>query len=96
VVRLERQPGQKESRYAHLLGGPVAAEAWDVDVPAAAAAGTATGAGPGGGSGDRFAALEARIAAVEAELAELRRELGHEVRAFDRSSGGQTHEPSGP
>jgi uncharacterized protein YceH (UPF0502 family) len=26
IVRLERQPGQKEARYAHLLSGPVAAE----------------------------------------------------------------------
>jgi uncharacterized protein YceH (UPF0502 family) len=27
VVRLARQPGQKEARYAHLLSGPVAADA---------------------------------------------------------------------
>jgi uncharacterized protein YceH (UPF0502 family) len=26
IARLERQPGQKEARYAHLLSGPVAAE----------------------------------------------------------------------
>jgi uncharacterized protein YceH (UPF0502 family) len=42
VVRLERQPGQKEARYAQLLGGPVDAGAYahpDVGAPAHAAAG---------------------------------------------------------
>ncbi|MDQ1565808.1 MAG: uncharacterized protein QOF96_688 [Actinomycetota bacterium] len=42
VVRLERQPGQKEARYAQLLGGPGDAGAYahpDVGAPAHAAAG---------------------------------------------------------
>ena len=71
VVRMERQPGQKEARYAHLLGGPVAAEAWPEEAPApvARSAGSA-------GRGDRLGALEERLAAVEAGLADLRRELG--------------------
>jgi uncharacterized protein YceH (UPF0502 family) len=68
VVRMERQPGQKEARYAHLLGGPVAAEAWPEDAPAPVATPTARS--------DRFTALEERLAAVEASLADLRRELG--------------------
>jgi uncharacterized protein YceH (UPF0502 family) len=33
IVRLERQPGQKEARYAHLLSGSVAAEAMAVSHP---------------------------------------------------------------
>lgn len=69
VVRLERQPGQKESRYAHLLGGAVEAEA-----PVGASAPPAPADTPE--SGDRMAALEARVAALETALAELRAELG--------------------
>lgn len=68
VLRLERHPGRKESRYAHLLGGAVEA-------------GTPVGswAPPDAMSeprDDRVAALEARVAALEAALAELRGELG--------------------
>jgi uncharacterized protein YceH (UPF0502 family) len=85
VVRLERQPGQKEARYAQLLGGPVDAGWVEEDRPArapAAAAGTST-APVAASAADRLAALEARLAAVEADLAilraehlELREELG--------------------
>jgi uncharacterized protein YceH (UPF0502 family) len=91
VVRLERQPGQKEARYAQLLGGPVDAGAgWaEEERPEAA---TATAAGPTVPStpgspaqidSDRLTALEKRLADVESELAilqaehqELREELG--------------------
>jgi uncharacterized protein len=65
VVRLERAPGQKEARYAHLLSGPPdesAVAAVDVERPRSA--------GP-----DRLAALEARVEALEEGLAELRKEL---------------------
>jgi uncharacterized protein YceH (UPF0502 family) len=87
VVRLERQPGQKETRFTQLLGGPV-----DAAVYAAAYAaedrpergersdGSAT---PSPARPDRIAALEERLAAVETELSllqaehrELREELG--------------------
>jgi uncharacterized protein YceH (UPF0502 family) len=88
VMRLERQPGQKEARYAQLLGGPVDAAAWAT--PAAAGAG-AGDEHPGRSDAfpptvarpDRVAALEARVESLEAELAilraehrELREELG--------------------
>jgi hypothetical protein len=65
VVRLERAPGQKEARYAHLLSGPpdeAAVAAVDVERPRAA--------GP-----DRLAALEERVEALEEALAALRKEL---------------------
>jgi len=83
-MRLERQPGQKEARFAQLLGGPVDAAAWA----------TSAGAGddrpertdsfaPPPARTDRVAALEARVESLEAELAilraehrELREELG--------------------
>ena len=87
VVRLERQPGQKEARFAQLLGGPVDA--------AIASGPESTGsddthperterAAPPRASGtERVAALEERVEALEAELAilraehrELREELG--------------------
>lgn len=78
VVRLERQPGQKESRYAHLLAGEVSAADMALAAPAAAASdwpvtAPAATAAP---DADRLAALEARIAALEAGLAEVRREVG--------------------
>jgi len=91
VMRLERQPGQKETRFAQLLGGPVDAAAWAA--PAAPGASGASGgeggfdrpasAGAGPTRTDRVAALEARVESLEAELAilraehrELREELG--------------------
>lgn len=65
VARLERQPGQREERWAHLLAGEV------IDVPAAAPAGRPAG----GGTPDRVAALEAQVAALAAEVAALRADL---------------------
>ena len=65
VARLPRRPGQKEQRYAQLLGG---------DPPGPATA-TAPPAGPAPASedaDDRLAALERRLAAVERALEELR------------------------
>ena len=61
AVCLPRLPGQKEARYAHLLGGEPEME--DA-VPAAPAA-----APPADDD------LAARVSALEAEVAELRREL---------------------
>ncbi len=56
VARLARRPGQKEERYAHLLGGED-----PVDVEIAAPAGD-----------DRLALLEERVARLEEELGALR------------------------
>jgi uncharacterized protein len=60
VKMLPRQPGTKESRYAHLLAGDVAGFEATVEASATQARGTA---------GDE------RIARLEAEVAELRREI---------------------
>jgi len=93
VTRLERQPGQKEARYAQLLAGPVDAAAF-TPAPLGSPAGhddepatAITGLRPSYGSSpparpDRVAALEDRVAALEAELAILRaehRELREEL-----------------
>jgi hypothetical protein len=78
VVRLERQPGQKEARYAHLLSGLAAAEeaaAVPFD-PAAGPAAPPRTPRPVPVDDERLAVLETRLAAVEADLAALRAELG--------------------
>jgi uncharacterized protein YceH (UPF0502 family) len=60
VRRLERRPGQKEERYAQLLGG-------EVSETATATAGAAAPAAHGG--------LESRVARLEDEVVALRRAL---------------------
>lgn len=79
VIRLERQPGQKEARYTHLLSGLAAAEEAAAATPFDPADGPAASARaprPVPVDDERLAALEARLAAVEADLAALRAELG--------------------
>ncbi|HEX4901194.1 MAG TPA: YceH family protein [Acidimicrobiales bacterium] len=70
VVHLPRQSGQKETRWMHLLGGPV-----DVAELAAAAPAprTASATDPGAPSGlvARVAELEDRVAALEELLDDL-------------------------
>jgi uncharacterized protein YceH (UPF0502 family) len=64
VVRLERQPGQKDARYAHLLAGPV-------DASAAVAASTRH-ASVAGAANEKIEQLETEIAELRAELAAFR------------------------
>jgi uncharacterized protein len=67
IVRLERQPGQKEARSAHLLSGePVMPPASSSVGPAAPARSATT---------ERIEALEDRVAALEATVEELLRRL---------------------
>jgi uncharacterized protein YceH (UPF0502 family) len=70
VVKLERQPGQKEARYAHLLSGPVeqvaVSEAHRTSVPAA-------------GSNERIEKIELEIETLRNEVESLRE-------AFDKFS----------
>ena len=63
VKRLNRRPGQKEARWMHLLGGPVADDDAD-DGHITITAGSAPRA-------DRVAELSSRVDALEAQLAEL-------------------------
>lgn len=64
VTRLERRPGQKEARYAHLLAGePVV-----VDEPEPVARSTA-------GGGDRIGELERALDELRREVADLRAQL---------------------
>ncbi|MBO9643288.1 MAG: YceH family protein [Pseudacidovorax sp.] len=68
VVKLPRLPGARESRWAHLLSGPVAAEL--MAVPAGAAAAPAAG-----GDAGETAALRLRVDRLEAEVATLKATL---------------------
>lgn len=61
VMQLPKRPGQKEARYAHLLGGKDIIEDEYVDVPVA--------------SGTASAEILERLATVEQELATLREEF---------------------
>lgn len=65
VVKLPRQPGQKDIRYMHLLGGAIDVESFAAEV-AASAGGGAVAARP-----DRVGPLEERVAALEAQVASL-------------------------
>jgi hypothetical protein len=69
VVRIPRQSGQREDRYAHLLGG-------DVDVDEVAAA-TPTPT-PRASRPDDMADLREEVASLRRDLDDLRRELGFE------------------
>jgi hypothetical protein len=65
VARLPRRPGQKEERFAQLLGG----EAGDVEGSVAAPAAAPV-------ADDRLTRLERRVDALEDELGELRARAG--------------------
>jgi uncharacterized protein YceH (UPF0502 family) len=62
VVHLERRPGQKEARYAQLLGGEGEASAVVAEAPARSQTDD---------SGDRLAALEQRVQRLEEALSAL-------------------------
>jgi len=71
---LPRQPGTKESRYAHLLSGPVEAlraAAPDAFVQREAGASSA----PDAGQEERIAQLEATVAALRQEVIALRAKI---------------------
>jgi len=66
ATRLERRPGQKEVRFAHLLSGVPTFDAVDAPEPAAT---------PGSRGADRIAALEATVEELRKEVADLRNQL---------------------
>jgi uncharacterized protein len=78
VVKLPRQPGQKEARYAHLLAGP------PVQSEEPARATRAEPARVGGHSEhERLTQLENEVATLRQELAELRQQFAAFKQQFD-------------
>ncbi len=78
VARLERRPGQKEERYAQLLGGgeEEGASRRPLSRPPAEAAETEPEASAPGPDDDRLDRLERELAELRGELARLREALG--------------------
>lgn len=75
VVELPREPGRKESRWAHRLGGDAAV----AEAAAAASARLVPGAAASGRGADlaaRIDELEARVGALETRLSQVLAELG--------------------
>jgi hypothetical protein len=64
VIRLARQPGQKEVRFAHLLSGEVSIEAVHEEVVPTR--------GRSRGDSDKVAALEAEVETLKAEVGMLK------------------------
>jgi uncharacterized protein len=77
VAMLPRQPGTKESRYAHLLSGPVeaaiAGPAAYMSAAYAPAAYAPTFSGDPGDQDGRIAQLEAAVAQLKGEMESLRK-----------------------
>jgi uncharacterized protein YceH (UPF0502 family) len=67
VVRLPREAGRRESRYAHLFGGQIDIEAFAPE-PATAAAGAAS-------QSERLSGLEELVRELRAELEEVKQKL---------------------
>jgi len=70
VTRLVREPGKRESRYAHLFSGAVAGAREGEDQEASADHAESAHA-----DGERMDQLERRLAELEAEVAELKQGL---------------------
>jgi len=70
VARLARRPGQKDSRYAHLLSGDAPAEAPEAVTPSVVA------------ENGRLEALEQAVNSLRAELVDLRTQMDDFRRQF--------------
>jgi uncharacterized protein len=73
VVKLERQVGQKDARYAHLLSGPIELES----LPAPRERTTSNA------SNDRIEKLEAELDSIKSELAAIREEFASFRKQFE-------------
>jgi uncharacterized protein YceH (UPF0502 family) len=79
VTRLPRRPGQKETRYAHLLAGEVT-----YDVPdAPEESDTHAHASPRGAQSGRLSALEVEVQELRKDLADLRAQLEEFRKQFE-------------
>ncbi len=74
VLRLERQPGQKEARYAHLLSG---------EVDQAAIVTITTAVRSSGGSNERIEKLESELELVRSEMEQFKVEFAEFRKQFE-------------
>jgi len=81
VVKLPRQSGQKESRYAHLLGGEIDVSAMETESASSTRVEAATLEVRG--ERERIARLEEELRAVRAELQALREQFGEFKKQFE-------------
>ena len=72
VIRLPRQPGQKEVRFAHLLAGEVSIDAERQDVAPARSR-----------ANDRVAAVEAEVETLKAEVGMLKKQFESFKKQFE-------------
>lgn len=72
VVRLAREPGRRDARYAHLLSGPVT----DTAPEGEAELGPELGRSSGGPLEERIARLEEEVRTLRHELSALKASLG--------------------
>lgn len=79
IVKLPRQPGTKESRYAHLLSGEVNFE----QLPVIAAPRASSSNAPTSLKEERIAALEAEVASLKQGLAELQQQFAAFKQQFE-------------
>ena len=77
VVRLARQPGQKEARYAHLLAGDYPADQLIEAAP------SEDRSMDSGARASRLGKLEEEVVTLRAEVTELRRRLEDFIKQFD-------------
>jgi len=75
VALLPRQPGTKESRYAHLLSGEV--EAGELPAPRVVSPSSSAGAD------ERLSRLEEAVAALQGEVGELKQQLAAFRKQFE-------------
>jgi uncharacterized protein len=78
VVRLAREPGKREARYAQLFGGEIPAPAASAATPeridsTSTAAPPALSASPADSQNERLAALEAEVRSLQEEIERLKR-----------------------
>jgi len=72
AVRLERQPGQKDARFAHLLSGPVAAETLAASRPAQSSQ-----------KDERIEKLEQEVETLRAEITEFKQTFEEFKKQFE-------------
>jgi len=78
VVRLPRQPGQKESRFAHLLNGDI-----DVEAMTDVAATSRDSGGSRQGTGERISQLEQEVTRLTGEVQSLQQQFADFKKQFE-------------